>query len=675
MSYGEPTTEIQGPTISGLQEAKPPSAGSPEFQALHAALRKASGTQWINPDAQGAEAFIYHPAFALYADGSASFAGALSASAIDIGGSDATSWHVDSDGNHWFGASADYATAVSANAPHISSTGSVYFPTGTIDAGTITAGTMSANRISGGTVTAITIAADSLVAAESLQAGTIASVTITASILTSTTIQAGSITGVTITIGANAWHVDASGNMWWGTASSYANAVSANDPSISSAGAVYMTSGTFAGDITGATGTFAGAITASSIDIGGTDTSSWHVDSAGNMWWGDAGSYAAATQKISAAGEVALSSGVVDASVVSSGTMSAARISGGTIGAITITASSSIAAEAITTGSLDADRITGLTVAALTITTATLISATISAGSISGVSLTVGTDAFHMDSSGNMWWGSAADYASATIKISAAGSVDLTTGTFSGDLSGAGGTFSGTVTAAAIDSSTIDIGTNGWHVDANGNMWWGSSSTYAGATIKISSAGSATLTTGTFSGTVASSSFTAATATFNDINGTNISATDIGAGDIHGGLVGSYGIDSHDSPSVLSYGARFETWADSDTWPGRAVFSYYWNDDPVDDAFDWTLGMQSVANLVLETLAGTGGSAGATPTLVINEEVNITENVEIDGQLTAESIQFDGSPTSITGATVEDAVTNLLSFLDGIGFIADDHTY
>lgn len=45
------------------------------------------------------------------------------------------------------------------------------------------------------------------------------------------------------------------------------------------------------------------------VDIGGTDTTSAHFDSAGNMWWGNAGSYAAATRKISNAGVATFTSG------------------------------------------------------------------------------------------------------------------------------------------------------------------------------------------------------------------------------------------------------------------------------------------------------------------------------------------------------------------------------
>jgi hypothetical protein len=74
-------------------------------------------------------------------------------------------------------------------------------------------------------------------------------------------------------------------------------------------GNVEFDSGYFRGDITGASGAFSGSLTAGTIDIGGSDASSWHVDIDGNMWWGSAGSYAAATIKISSAGSVNFTTG------------------------------------------------------------------------------------------------------------------------------------------------------------------------------------------------------------------------------------------------------------------------------------------------------------------------------------------------------------------------------
>lgn len=50
-------------------------------------------------------------------------------------------------------------------------------------------------------------------------------------------------------------------------------------------------SGTFSGSITGATGNFQGVLDGGSINIGGSDSTSFHVDTSGNMWMG-AGSLA-----------------------------------------------------------------------------------------------------------------------------------------------------------------------------------------------------------------------------------------------------------------------------------------------------------------------------------------------------------------------------------------------
>lgn|SRR3989344_4604193 len=52
-------------------------------------------------------------------------------------------------------------------------------------------------------------------------------------------------------------------------------------------------------------------------------------------------------------------------------------------------------------------------------------------GALTASTITIGTG-FNVDTSGNVWWGASATYAAATIKISSAGSVNFTTGTFSG---------------------------------------------------------------------------------------------------------------------------------------------------------------------------------------------------------------------------------------------------
>jgi hypothetical protein len=69
-----------------------------------------------------------------------------------------------------------------------------------------------------------------------------------------------------------------------------------------------------------------------------------------------------------------------------------------------------------------------------------------------------------------------------------------------------------TIFKGAISAGTITIGSNAWHVDSSGNMWWGSSSTYAGATYKISAAGVANLS-GIVAASVAAENITAGTIT------------------------------------------------------------------------------------------------------------------------------------------------------------------
>jgi len=71
--------------------------------------------------------------------------------------------------------------------------------------------------------------------------------------------------------------------------------------------------------------------------------------------------------------------------------------------------------------------------------------------------------------------------------------------TFAIDILG-NATFSGTLVAAAGTLGEITIGTNAWHVDSLGNMWWGNFANYADATYKISTAG-----VGNLSGIVAAS--------------------------------------------------------------------------------------------------------------------------------------------------------------------------
>lgn len=68
------------------------------------------------------------------------------------------------------------------------------------------------------------------------------------------------------------------------------------------------------------------------------------------------------------------------------------------------------------------------------------------------------------------------------------------------------GTFRGSLAAATIDIGGADA--TSFHVDIDGNMWWGADGSYAAASIKISSGGSVSLTTGTFAGSLSANTGT-----------------------------------------------------------------------------------------------------------------------------------------------------------------------
>ena len=104
--------------------------------------------------------------------------------------------------------------------------------------------------------------------------------------------------------------------------------------------------------------------------------------------------------------------------------------------------------------------------------------------------------------------------------------------------------FNNVLVRGTITASTIDIGSNAWHVDVNGNMWWGPSSTFAGATVKISSGGTVSFVGGSFSGTITASAGT--------IGGWTIATTSIIGGDISGDPGTSY-LELDSSGQIISF--------------------------------------------------------------------------------------------------------------------------
>lgn len=68
-------------------------------------------------------------------------------------------------------------------------------------------------------------------------------------------------------------------------------------------------------------------------------------------------------------------------------------------------------------------------------------------------------DNWHVDTSGNMWWGDFEDYASATIKISSAGASFLSGATISGNITaGSGSNIPFDKVTAANNSNTLGLG-------------------------------------------------------------------------------------------------------------------------------------------------------------------------------------------------------------------------
>lgn len=162
----------------------------------------------------------------------------------------------------------------------------------------------SAGQIDVGTK--FTVSSDGTLNATGAQiSGTLTSVDLYTATLHSGNISIGSSSG---------FHVDSSGNMWLG-ASTYASAPFR----VSASGSMYAISGSFSASITGGT-----------IDIGGADTSSFHVNSSGNMWLGDA-SYASAPFRVSSSGYLYAENGEFGGTLSTGISISSPSISGGTI--------------------------------------------------------------------------------------------------------------------------------------------------------------------------------------------------------------------------------------------------------------------------------------------------------------------------------------------------------
>ena len=133
--------------------------------------------------------------------------------------------------------------------------------------------------------------------------------------------------------------------------------------------------------------------------------------------------------------------------------------------------------------------------------------------------------------SGNPTWdeGTGLITGGSGVLINARGILGAANGvaTFTLDATTGNATFAGTLTAASGTLGAITVGSNAWHVDSSGNMWWGSSSTYAGATISISAAGVVAFTSGSFRGTLNADDITAGTLSGRTVKATGGAGSDV----------------------------------------------------------------------------------------------------------------------------------------------------
>jgi hypothetical protein len=110
--------------------------------------------------------------------------------------------------------------------------------------------------------------------------------------------------------------------------------------------------------------------------------------------------------------------------------------------------------------------------------------------SVTSIDIGTGSNSFHVNTSGDMWLGASASV-SAPFRVSRAGVLTATTGTFSG----------------AITGSTIDIGSGNtsFHVNTSGQIWSGNAA-YASAPFKVNNDGTLFATSGTIGGSMVLSS-------------------------------------------------------------------------------------------------------------------------------------------------------------------------
>jgi hypothetical protein len=262
-----------------------------------------------------------------------------------------------------------------------------------IAANTITAGQIAANTITAGQIAANTITAGQI-AANTITAGQIAANTITAAQIASNTITATNIDSRNLTL------KDASGNIIFGSGAT----VNASSYLVPSSG--WLNSNISIGSNGVLSGAGGGTVTATGINAVATDLSNAPAGilnsnvtlgtlGAGGFAYLNQITSANATTYIAGAAIGTAQVGVLTAGNIGAGTIDASKIAANTITAGQI-ASGTITATQIASSTITATQIAGSTITAdkLSVSNLSAISAnlgTVTAGSISGTSLSVGS--------------------------------------------------------------------------------------------------------------------------------------------------------------------------------------------------------------------------------------------------------------------------------------------
>jgi len=442
-------------------------------------------------------------------------AGAISAGTIDIGGDDATSFHVDADGGIWSGAS----VANKATAPfRVSNAGALVATSATITgaitstSGTIGGFTLSATALYAGTTTTriqldtsagihlgATAFADAPFRVSLAGALVATSATVTGAI-TASSGSVGSFTiGTYLYTGTKTAYNDANAGVHLG---SDGLGIGNNVFTVSSAGALVATSATITGTVTSTAGTIGGFTLSSTALYAGATTTRIQLDTTSGIHLG-ATAFADAPFRVSLAGALTCTTATITGAI----TATSGSIGSFTIGTYLYTGSKTAYNDANAGVHLGSDGLgignnvfTVSSAGALVATSATITGVitantgylggtsgwVISAGYIKDVAGIVGLSAVVTGGDDIRFWAGHATPASAPFRVTEAGVVTATSATITGTVTATAGTIGGfTLSSTALYAGAT---TTRIQLDTTAGIWCGATA-FADAPFRVSLAG------------------------------------------------------------------------------------------------------------------------------------------------------------------------------------------